>query len=50
MSAAAKRRAKQLQKRRENSNSSDAVSSRLASLLNDGELDETTAYEALQLA
>ena len=51
MSAAARRRAKQLQKRNTNGTTEDAISTQLRTLLNsEANLDEATAYEALQLA
>ena len=52
MSAAAKRRAKQLQQRRAQNAGEDPISTRLNVLLNDSNeaLTEATAYEALQLA
>jgi hypothetical protein len=50
MSAAAARRRKQLASRKASGEGEDNVSSQLETLLNAPELDEATAYEALQLA
>jgi hypothetical protein len=50
MSAAAARRRKQLASRKESGEGEDNVSSQLEALLSNPDLDEASAYEALQLA